>query len=72
MSKLLILSFVALLAITATGCFHRNARCGGLFGFGQTQQYQYQAAAAPCCDPCAGGGMIAPVTAAPMVAPCCP
>jgi hypothetical protein len=76
MRNTLIMSVLALLALSATGCFHNNTMCGGLGGglFGSQQQPRYQQAPVVCCDPCATGGMVAqPVMAAPVMgaAPCC-
>jgi hypothetical protein len=77
MRNVLILSFVALAALGATGCMSRNT-CGGSGGwypgkylFGGRNEVQ---AAPVCCDPCAGGAMLgAPVMSAPVMtaAPCC-
>lgn len=74
MRNVLILSFVALAALGATGCMGRNS-CGGWYPgkylFGGRNEVQ---AAPVCCDPCAGGAMLgAPVMSAPVMtaAPCC-
>lgn len=95
MRKLLVISFVAL-AAGAVGC-SRN-RCGepacgcgrGMSLWGGQQGYQsyqqpYQSTGGCCCDPCGGGGAMAPSgmmsagmmspammsTPVPTQAPCC-
>ncbi len=67
MRKLFYLSLLLLLTASSTGCFHRNACCGGLFGWKPqrptptTVQYNQPC----CCQP-------APVDPCCNPNPCCP
>ena len=78
MRKLLNLSVVVLVALSATGCNCLRNRCGTVCGGGMFSHQQPAYAAAPamccpppvqccpqpvqCCDPCAGAGMMGGAT----------
>ena len=75
MRKLLFLSMVAVVAVSATGCHCTRNRCGGMFNR-QASYAQAPVMCCPqqvqCCDPCATGG--AAMMGSPMVsdgASCC-